>query len=197
MAAPNIPWVSPEEFLDMEERSETKHHYYRGLVTPLNGESTAIAGGSTEHALLAANFVKELGSRVGKRGCRVFASDLMVQIGPNGLLTYPDVTAVCGPFQRSKTKRNVITNPVFVAEVLSPSTEARDRGEKSQEFRRTPSIKQYALVSQSEPLIEVHTRHDDGSWRITEFAGTDAILDLTSLDCRIPLADLYDGVFDE
>lgn len=197
MDAPNIPWVSPEEFLDMEEKSETKHHYFRGLVTPHEGESTAMAGGTPAHSFLSSNLSSELRIALRKRNCRVANSDLMLQAGTAGLLTYPDVMVICGPLVRLPGKRNVITNPVFVAEVLSPSTEARDRGEKAQEYRRTPSIKQYALLSQSEPLIEVHTRNDDGSWRISEFDGLEATLDLTSLDCKIPLADLYEGVFDE
>lgn len=181
----------------MEERSETKHHYYRGLVTPHSGEPTAMAGGSPAHAFLASNLNGELRNALQMRGCRVANSDLMVQTGTADMLAYPDVMVICGLLVRMHAKRNVVTNPVFVAEVLSPSTEAKDRGEKSQEYRRTPSVKQYALWSQNEPLIEVHTRHDDGTWRITEFEGLDATLDLTALDCRIPLADLYDGVFDE
>lgn len=190
MAVPDIPWVSPEEFLDMEESSETKHHYYRGQVTDR-------PGATPEHAFLASNLGGELGNAIRKRGYRVVGSDLMIQSASGDMLAYPDVSVVRRPFKRMHPKRNVITNPVFVAEVLSPSTEAKDRGEKSQEYRRTPTIKQYALLSQTEPLIEVHTRHDDGSWRITEFEGLEATLDLTSLDCRIPLADLYGGVFDE
>jgi len=174
----------------MEERSETKHHYYRGLIT-------AMAGGSPEHSALAMNLGAELRAALRKTGCRVFNSDLMIQTGSGEMLAYPDVSVVCGPFKRMPTRRNVVTNPFFVAEVLSPSTEANDRGEKSREYRLTPTLRQYALLSQETPLIEVHTRHDDGTWRITEFEGLDATLDLTALNCRIPLADLYDGVFDE
>jgi len=165
----------------MEERSETKHHYYRGLVTDRPEVSP-------EGALLASNLLCELSNAVQKRGHRVVGSDLMIETGSGDMLTYPAVSVVQGPFQR---KRNITTNPVFVAEALPPSIEATGQ------YRRTPSIKQYALLSQTEPLIEVHTRHDDGTWRITEFEGLDATLDLTALDCRIPLADLYDGVFDE
>ncbi len=112
------------------------------------------------------------------------------------MYTYPDVIVVCGPLARMDGRPNVITNPVFVAEILSPSTEALDRGIKSREYRASPTLKQYALLSQDQPLVELHTRHEDGSWRISEVSGLDLDCAFSSLDCQVPMAALYEGVLD-
>lgn len=189
MAAPQFPWVSPEEFLDLEERSETKHMYYAG-------EITAMSGGSGPHAALAANLARHLGNALEDRGCVVFGSDLLLQTGSKSVFVYPDVMVVCGTVVWMDGRPNVVTNPIFVAEVLSPSTEATDRGVKSHEYRGTPSLKQYALIAQSRPFIELHTRHEDGTWRITEVSGLDVECEFESLGCRVPMEKLYRRVFD-
>jgi len=189
MAARHIPWVAPDEFLDLEEAAENKHLYSSGVVT-------AMAGGSPSHAFLAINLAAELRAALRGRPCRVAGSDLLFQTGSKEMYTYPDVIVVCGPLARMDGRPNVITNPVFVAEILSPSTEALDRGIKSREYRASPTLKQYALLSQDQPLVELHTRHEDGSWRISEVSGLDLDCAFSSLDCQVPMAALYEGVLD-
>ena len=187
--ARHIPWVSPDEFLDQEALSDTRHMYYAGVVT-------AMAGGSLPHATLAGNLLTELNVALRGKGCRLVGSDVMFQTGSEEMLTYPDVMVLSGPVTTMPNRRHVVTNPIFVAEVLSPSTEAIDRGAKSREYRASPSLKQYALLSQDRPLIEFHTRDADGTWRISESAGLDAICEFASLDCRIPMRSLYEGVLE-
>ena len=109
---------------------------------------------------------------------------------------YPDLMVICGLASKIPARPSVITNPVLIAEVLSPGTEAYDRGEKARLYRASPTVKQYALLSQDQPLIEIHTRHDDGTWRITEVSGLESVCEFSSLDCSIPLSDLYEGVLD-
>ncbi len=190
MAAPHLPWISPDEFLEQEELSETKHMYYAGTVT-------AMAGGTFEHGILAMNIGGELRTALRGRGCTVVGSDVMFRSGSKEMYTYPDVSVVCGPAERMPGRRTVITNPIFVVEVLSPSTEAIDRGAKSREYRLSPSIRQYALMSQDRPLIEIHTRDADGTWRISEVAGLDADCVFSALECSIPMAALYEGVLEK
>ncbi len=187
MAEPNLPYISVDEFLDAEELSETKRMYYAGVVT-------AMAGGSFEHALLAMNLGGELRSALRGRGCAVVGSDVMFQTGSKEMYTYPDLTVVCGPVERMAGRRNVITNPLFLVEVLSPSTEAKDRGEKSHEYRLSPRLRQYALVCQDKPLVEIHTRGEDGYWRIGEVSGLDSDCAFSSLDRSVPMAAIYEGV---
>ena len=91
----------------------------------------------------------------------------------------------------------MITNPVFVAEVLSPSTEALDRGAKSNEYRTTPSIRQYALISQDKPWVEIHTRDEAGFWRINDVRGLNGVCELTAINCKVSMAALYERVLSE
>ena len=163
--------------------------YYAGMVM-------AMAGGSPAHSFLTFNLGAELRTALRGRGCRVGGADLLFQTGSKQLFTYPDVVVICGPLERMDRRPNVVTNPVFVAEVLSPSTEAFDRGVKSIEYRASPTIRQYALLSQDSPRVELHTRGEDGAWRISDVSGLDVDCEFTSLDCRIPMAALYEGVLD-
>lgn len=120
----------------------------------------------------------------------------MFQAGGEKLSVYPDVMVICGPVETMDGRPNVVTNPVFVAEVLSPSTEADDRGAKSHEYRLSPTIRQYALISQDRPMVEIHTRAENGQWWISEVIGLDAGCAFSSLDCSVPMAALYEGVLE-
>jgi len=187
MAVQHIPWISPDEYLNQEELASTRHMYFDGVVT-------AMAGGSLAHGALAMNLGAGLHAALRGRGCQVFGSDVLFRTGSGEMYTYPDVMVLCGPVETVEGRPHVVTNPVFVAEVLSPSTEAIDRGAKSREYRASASLRQYALVSQEQPWVEIHTRDDAGFWRITETRGLDAECEFTGLDCRVPMAALYEGV---
>jgi len=113
------------------------------------------------------------------------------------MYTYPDLVVVCGPLARVEGRPNIITNPTFVAEILSPSTEADDRGVKASEYRKTPSMQQYALLSQKAAIVEIHTRGADGKWTIHEVSGLEADCEFSALGCSVPMAALYSGVWDE
>ncbi len=189
MAARNIPFISVDEYLDHEERSDTKNFYYDGVIT-------AMAGGSVPHAFLAMNLGGELRNALRGKRCRVAGSDLLFQTGAKKVYVYPDVMVICGPVETMEGRPNVVTNPVFVAEVLSPSTEADDRGTKSHEYRLSPTIRQYALISQDRPMVEIHTRAENGQWWISEVIGLDADCAFSSLECSVPMAALYEGVLE-
>ena len=190
MAAQQIPWISPEEYLRQEEASSTRHIYCAGVIT-------AMAGGSLDHGTLAMNLGGELRSGLRGRGCRVVGSDVLFQTGSEEMFTYPDVMVLCGPVTTMPGRPHVVTNPVFVAEVLSPSTEGLDRGAKSSEYRASPSIRQYVLISQDQPWVEIHTRDEAGFWRISEVRGLEAVCDFTGIECRVPMAALNEGVLGE
>ena len=135
MPAQHLPWISPDEFLDAEVMSEAKHFYHGGMIT-------AMAGGSFEHGRLAGNLTGLLFAALRGRGCAVVGSDVLFQTGSQEMFTYPDVMVICGPVSKMAGRPNVITNPLLVAEVLSPSTEAKDRGDKAREYRASPSVQQ-------------------------------------------------------
>ena len=104
---------------------------------------------------------------------------------------------LCGPVETVEGRPHVVTNPVFVAEVLSQSTEGMDRGAKSREYRASRSLRQYALVSQEQAWVEIHTRDEAGFWRISETRGLEADCEFTGIDCRVPMAALYEGVLEK
>ena len=189
MAAPNIPWVSPDEYLDQEAVSATKHMYFAGLAT-------AMAGGSLAHGTIAGNLLGILYAGLRGRGCRVVTSDVLFRTGSGYMFAYPDVMVLCGPVETVPGRKHVVTNPVFVAEVLSSSTEGMDRGAKLREYRATPSLRQYAMISQDEPWVEIHTRDESGRWSISDATGLDGVCEFTGIDCAVPMAALYEGALE-
>ena len=141
MALP-LPRLTPRQYLQIERDAEHKSEYYRG-------ETLAMAGGSPEHSEIAANLIGILRSRLSGKGCKVYTSDLKVRTEPDGLYAYPDVTVICGKPIRLEDDPHVIENPKVLFEVLSPSTEANDRGFKFQQYKHIESLSEYVLVSQA------------------------------------------------
>ena len=171
------------EYLADEEVAQCKHEY-------VQGEVFAMAGGTPDHAGLAMSVGIALG--VGLRGkpCRVFSSDLRVRIAATDLATYPDVTVVCGALERAADDENAAVNPIVLVEVLSESTEAWDRGEKASHYRRIPALREYLLVAQDEPRLELFRRNDAGHWELHE-ARTGESLELTSIGVTLAVDEIY------
>lgn len=136
------------EYIAHDDASSTKHEY-------LEGQIYAMAGGTPEHSALIATVTARLADGFRKGPCRVHSSDLRVRVKETGLTTYPDVTVVRGPWERDADDRNTITNPTLVVEVLSPSTERYDRGEKLGHYQRIPSLRACVLVAHDRREIEV------------------------------------------
>jgi len=171
------------EYLAAEATSGVRHEF-------LNGEVWAMAGGTPEHAALAAALIGELGAALRGKPCRVYTSDLRVRVLATGLSTYPDVSVVCGSLETVAEDPDAITNPVLLAEVLSDTTEAYDRGAKAAHYRRLPSLQEYVLVSQAEPLVEVYRRTEAGRWELLEGRPGDRI-ELRSLGISLDVAAIY------
>ena len=161
MTEPATVRMSYEEYLVAEAGAATRHEYLRGEVY-------AMAGGTPDHAALAMKVGAELTLGLGDKPCRVYGSDLRVRVDATDLTTYPDVTVVCGHFQASALDEHAASNPVLIVEVLSDSTEAYDRGEKFAHYRRLPSLREYLLVSQHEPRLEVYRKNERGQWVLSE-----------------------------
>lgn len=130
----------------------------------LRGEAFAMAGGTPEHARLAARVIAQLGPQLAGRGCEAFSSDLRVRVEETDFDTFPDVTVVCGKLERASGDRNAVTNPKLIVEVLSDSTEAYDRGEKFARYRRLASLEAYLLVSQTSARLDLFERSAGGDW---------------------------------
>lgn len=152
------------EYVAFEKTAEVKHEY-------LDGQVWAMAGGTLEHAQLAANMIRELGTRLEGGPCKTFTADARVRVSATGLSTYPDITVICGPIERDPQDSNTATNPTVIVEILSDSTEAYDRGDKFVHYRRIASLRAYVLVSQHEPRIEIYRRNADESWTLEHARG--------------------------
>lgn len=177
-----------EQYLTLEETSQVRHEY-------LDGEIYAMAGGTPDHAALAARVLELLGRQL-PRGCRTYTSDLRVVIPPTGLATYPDGTVVGGPTQRAAHDPQAVTNPILLVEVTSGSTEDYDRGEKLRNYVELPTLREVLFVSHRTPALTLHRRGDDGAWTILTAQAGQA-LELRSLAGRLAVDDAYrDGLED-
>jgi Uma2 family endonuclease len=175
-----------QEYLDLEKSTEVRHEY-------LDGEVFAMGGASWPHVVIVSNIVRYLGNQLEGRGCQVTSNDLRVKVPGTGLYTYPDVTVVCGKPQFEQPGDSLL-NPVVVAEVLSDSTEAYDRGKKFEHYRSIDSLTDYVLVSQTEVLVEHYSRQPDGRWLYTAANKTTDSLSITGVGCVLNLAEVYDNV---
>lgn len=175
-----------EEYLSFERRSPSKHEYFAGDIY-------AMVGATEPHVLIAGNVFFCLKAQLRGRPCKVYQSDMRLKVASSGLFTYPDVMALCGEAKLSDDHRDTIENPQVVVEVLSPSTEAYDRGEKLEHYAALPSLADCLLVAQDTRRVEHHARQPDGSWKRTEVAGAGAV-SLPSIGCELPLADIYEQI---
>ena len=179
--------VSVEEYLQLERTALDKSEYFRGEIyaMPYNGAC---------HSLVSANVIGELGTQIKGRSGRVYSSDLRIEVPATGLCTYCDVMVICGPVTLSPHADDMVTNPAVIVEVFSESTEAYDRGNKFANYRALGSLREYVLVSQNEPLVDVFFRLPDGKWQITFARGMDASVPVQSMGIILLLAEIYRGV---
>ncbi|MBI4956032.1 MAG: Uma2 family endonuclease [Myxococcales bacterium] len=171
------------EYLAHERASNVKHEYLEGRIY-------AMAGGSPEHARIAASLSRLLGNRTAGRRCAVYSSDLRVRVLATGLATYPDVTVVCGRFEADPADPNTVVNPSLLVEVLSPSTEEYDRGEKLDHYRRIPSLQECVLVAHDARAVDVWRRGPDDSWTVERAVEGERVA-IATLGCELEVADIY------
>ncbi|MGH9392517.1 MAG: Uma2 family endonuclease [Vicinamibacteria bacterium] len=169
------------EYLALEEESSVRHEY-------LEGEIYAMAGGSPDHAALAAAIISAIRSKL-PPGCRMFTSDLRVRIPDTGLSTYPDAAVVCGRTQRATDDALAVVNPVLLVEVTSPSTEEYDRNEKLRHYKKLPSLREVLIASHREPHLTVHRREESG-WSVLT-AAKGGVLSLESVAVRVEVDEVY------
>jgi Uma2 family endonuclease len=184
MASDPRPRISPDEYLALERRSETKSEY-------LDGETFAMTGASRRHNRIALNVAFALDSQLKARGCEVYAIDMRVKVSATGLYAYPDVAVVCGEPQFEDSEVDTLLNPTVVLEILSRSTEDYDRGTKFLHYRALASLAEYLLIAQDRVHVEHYVRQND-SWLFTETRDPEGVIELPSVDARLALADVYD-----
>ncbi|TKD09717.1 Uma2 family endonuclease [Polyangium fumosum] len=177
------------EYVAYDEASEIKHEY-------VDGEIFAMAGSTARHSLLTTGMSSALSQALRDRGCRVFSPDMRIRVQETGLATYPDVSVVCGKLEFDPESSTTLTNPLLIAEVLSPSTEKYDRRQKFNHYRRIPTLREYLLVSQDERHIAHYTRNEDDTWTLRDVRLSQPLA-LRTLGVTLSLDDIYRGVFDD
>lgn len=189
VAYPKAHYITPEEYLMGEDEAETKSEYVNGVII-------AMSGASPEHAAITFNFIAAIQTHLRTAGCRGFSSDLRVRIEAANTYYYPDFTVVCGePQFEIRHGLRQLLNPSLIVEVLSSTTEKRDRGEKWLAYWGIESLTTYILAHQERPTLEIYTRAPGAdAWVVTRVEGLDKMLDLTQFGCTVPLADIYEDV---
>jgi len=183
-----LPVLTVGEYLSIERQSEIRHEFLDGHVYAMAGESVA-------HSTICFNLAVTIGAQLKDTPCRGFSPNMKVRAGEKGLYAYPDLMVACGEPAFQDERGDVLLNPVVIFEVLSPSTEAYDRGEKFERYRaHVETLRDYVLVSQDSPRVEHHHREPDGTWTRSELDGLAGVLSLPSIDCRVPLADVYSRI---
>lgn len=184
MSTVPIRTYTPAEYLERERQARTKSQYYRG-------EIFAMSGASREHLRIAGDLFVYLSNALRDRPCEVFNSDLRVKVQDSGLYTYPDLTIVCGEPQFEDKNVDTLVNPLVLIEVLSESTESYDRGAKSSQYRKLPTLRELVLVSSMGVQVEHYHRRDDDQWGFWETTDCTASLSLASVGIAVPLAEIY------
>lgn len=175
------PWTL-DDFLAWEEQQPERFEFVDGVVRMM-------VGGTLAHNRITVNLVTALHVALRGSNCQAFSSDVRVVSRARSESTYPDVMATCGPVEMRETK---VDEPLLVAEVLSRSTADRDRGAKFETYKAITSLRVYLLVSQDDRVVDVFRRTNEG-WTLTRISG-DGEVSLPELDCRLPLASIYEGV---
>jgi Uma2 family endonuclease len=178
---------TPEEYLEFEVNSEERHEY-------INGEIVPMTGGTPNHNQIAGNFYAQLNFALKRQPYRVFFTDQRLWIPGKRIHTYPDVMVVQGELQLQEGRRDTITNPLMIAEVLSKSTRSYDKDEKFAAYRTIPTFQEYLLIDQYAMHVEQYFKTDRNSWTFSEYEEAKVTISLNSISFQFTLADIYDKI---
>lgn len=178
------PRVTPAEYLAFERSAPSRHEYR-------NGEIVEMVGASRAHNLILSNLIRILCNSLLEKDYEVYPSEMRVKVNETGLYTYPDAVVVQGEPELEDEQADTLLNPTAIFEILSPSTESYDRGEKFSHYRKIPSLQDYVLVAQDKPRVECFSRQEKGEWLFRDENGAEAVAEIPSLDVAIPLGELY------
>ncbi|MGB9178093.1 MAG: Uma2 family endonuclease [Pyrinomonadaceae bacterium] len=180
-----------EEYFALELASEEKYEFW-------NGEVFCMSGVCLAHSQIESNIIKELRNQLDAQGCRVFPANLRIKVPAYPPYRYPDLTALCGTPEIEKISGlDMLVNPALIVEVLSPSTEAFDRGDKFTYYKSIASFSEYLLISQHRPHVSQFVKGDGGAWTFREFNDLTDTVSCASVPCTLALSEIYrDVVFE-
>lgn len=180
-----------EEYLELDRTSEERLEFW-------DGEVFCMSGGSRSHDQIIINCIVKLSVRLDASKCRVFSADMRIKVPSAPPYRYGDLSALCGGAEFDEVSGvDTLVNPQLIVEVLSPSTEAYDRGDKFTHYTSTPTLSEYLLVAQHRPHVTHLVRQDDGTWNHSQVNDLESSVYLTSLGCELPMSEIYrDVTFD-
>ncbi len=177
--------LSEADYLVFEEKAPLRHEY-------VGGEAYAMSGGTLRHNRISGNAYISLSMALKVKPCQVYMNDVKLHVARDSAYYYPDVMVTCSEQATAANESQVVSDPVLVVEVLSPSTEATDRREKLHAYRHLPSLQEYVLISQDTQQVEIYRRQGDIGWLFITYEPGDTV-EFASVDVTVPLADLYAG----
>lgn len=183
IATPQPQRMTAESYLEWELRQEARYEFVSGAVI-------AMTGGTLPHNDIAINLLTALRPRIRAQGCRINIADAKVSI-TSSIYRYPDLIVSCD--DRDRTALNAIQYPKLIIEVLSPGTEALDRGDKFKEYRSLPSLEEYVLIGSTQINVEIYRRGEGRLWLYTAYQSAD-LVKLESVGFEFPIELLYEDV---
>lgn len=179
---------TPEDYLIFEREADTRHEF-------LDGEIYQMAGESLPHSRICVNLSGEVRNQLKGKRCEALSPNMKVRTSTASLFSYPDLTIVCGEPKFHDVKKDVLTNPQVIFEVLSPSTAEYDRTTKFQRYRMgNETLTDYILVSQDKPFVEHFFKQADGKWLYQSYGAIEDVLKIEIVDCELSLLEIYDRV---
>ena len=180
-------YYTPEEYIELEEKSEFKNEY-------IHGEIIAMTSGTTNHNEIAGNFYLHFKLKMRNQNYKIYMGDVKLWLQRYQIYTYPDIMVIQGEPTYQGTGTTQVTNPLMIVEVLSKSTINYDKTDKFRFYRSLPELKEYIMINQYEYFIEQFAKNAEGQWVLTEYESVNDILSLKSIDFQIPFSDIYEGV---
>jgi Uma2 family endonuclease len=180
----SFPKLTPDEYFAWEEGQNSRHEY-------IDGDVYVMSGGTINHSEIAGNFLALLKAHLRGSGCKTLNSDARVNIQGSSHYVYPDLSVTCDV--RDQVSSQFITYPCLIVEVLSPTTEAYDRGHKFRRYRRNSSLQDYVLVDSESMMIELYHKGSDGKWDIVDYREGD-VVELKSVNFTFPIEQVYEDI---
>ena len=177
-------FLTPEQYLEIERKAEYKSEYY-------NGEMFAMFGASLAHTVLVRNAMRELDRQLLGSSCIPVSNDLRVFVPVTGLFAYPDIVVFRDEPQLRDAYLDTLISPTVLVEILSPSTEAYDRGRKFEHYQSIDTLREYLLVASDRVHVDLYTRQPDSRWLLTSASQEEESISLSSIGCVLTLNELY------
>ncbi len=194
IAATQPKQCTAEDYLAAEVQSDTRNEYRNGEIIPMTGGTPAHDHGTLAHNQLISALNALLWFALRGKPYSVFVTDQRLWIPDRNIYTYPDVMVTPRPAELMPNRKDTVMNPIVLVEVLSASTEGYDRGEKFAAYRTIPTVQEYVLIAQDQPLVEQYVKQSESEWLFAESRGLEQGVTLQSVEVEIALADLYEAI---